>query len=349
MALPKKLLKKLGLSLGSLFVIFVLAEIVARASEPGPFSLFDSNPYEPHGSIHHVHKPSFEGRWDGTWYQTNSLRMRGAELDLDFAEDEFRVVCVGDSCTFGKGVVEAASWPRQLEQELTVHAGGRYRPKVANIGVNGYSGQSYMRLFEELGPPLQPDLVVVGYNLNDFPNAIKAVDEKVFGDRKARAAVPLSLRNLMGRLALYRWARGTYYEMNKDRDWQSAESFAAGAAGDSIDSEVWQKQQGFLEKIKTDAAASGAEMVVFLFPYESQIYMDGYDTTPIERLSEVCQRIDVPFVDLAEVFRAHAHEVDPPRRLFLRGDRYHPTPEGYRLVAEEVRRVAGEKGWLPAE
>ena len=36
---------------------------------------------------------------------------------------------------------------------------------------------------------------------------------------------------------------------------------------------------------------------------------------------------------------------DPVVELFLKGDRYHPNPKGYRIVAEGVVRLVLERNW----
>jgi len=347
MRLPRNLKRKFALSLVALVVFFVVGEVITRAIEPGPFSLWDRNPY-----VHFEdgrgwrHKPDFEGRWDGTWYETNSLGLRGAALDVSLAPEEFRVACLGDSCTFGKGVVEDHCWPRQLEHMLQAEMGKERRALVANLGVNGYSGADYRRFFEELAPMVRPHVVVVGYNLNDFPNTIRAVDERVFKQRGLRRLISKDLRNFLGRFASYRWLRQSYYAWNRKRDWHQAESLASGASQDPADSERWQEQKEHLAAIRDLAREYGAQTAVFLFPYESQVYLETYDNTPIERLGQVCAELELPFVDLADEFRRHARQSNPPRQLFLKGDRYHPTPEGYFLVATTVLGLIREQGWL---
>lgn len=342
----RSVFKKLGISLGSLLVLGLVAEVVARAAEPGPFSLWDERPYLHHPTLDHVHEPGFEGRWDGTWYAINELGLRGPEVEPK-ADGELRVVTLGDSCTFGKGVVEGDTWPRQLEGLLRAAAPPGMTPLVANLGVNGYSGVNYRDIFFEKGLELAPDLVVVGYNLNDFPNSLRKVDQAVYKQRGLRQLMPSGLRDAAARSALYRWLRAAYYDANRARDWERAERFAQQAAESGGDPEVWAEQENYLREIRDAAHGIGAEVAVFLFPYESQVYLDTYDTTPIRLLSELCGRLDLPFVSLEQEFRAAAHAEDPPRELFLRGDRYHPRPVGYAIVAERVLRLLQDEGWFP--
>ncbi len=345
----KRFLKRLGVTCGVLFLVFAVLELVCRAAEPGPFSLFDSNPYLTEDPVlRHKHKPDFSGHWEGTWFGINSMGMRGPEFPREKAPDEYRVVTLGDSCTFGKSVCEDETWPRQLEALLAAELEPPRTARVANLGVNGFAGHEYHEMYFRVGEGLDPDLVVVGYNLNDFPNVIFAVDQAVYKKRPLRKFLSQDLRNRMGRLALYRWIRATYYEMKKERDWQDAERFAREAAAEGQDPEVWAEQEKILGEMVAAVRGRGAQIAVFLFPYESQVYLDAYDETPIKLMRKLCARLDVPFVDLAERFRERAHETDPPTSLFVRGDRYHPTGEGYGVVARGVLDVVRERGWLAA-
>lgn len=343
----RRLRRKLLVSLLTLTALFVVGELWTRALEPGPFSLIDRYPYSVHakGRGYERHQPDFEGRWDGTWYATNSLGLRGAEVP-ETAPGQVRVVCLGDSCTFGKGVIEEHTWPRQLESKLKERSGGQWTPVVANLGVNGYHGDSYQVMFDEVGKNLEPDLVLVGFNLNDFPNAISAVDEKVFRGRASRRLIPQGLRDAFGRFALYRWARQTFYHLRRDQDWANAEMFARGVAEGSPEDPVWQLQRRILRGIRDSADKAGARTALFLFPYESQVYLSSYDRTPIDRLRALCDEIGIPFVDLAEPFREAAREPGRDGGLFLRGDRYHPNPTGYELVAQQVIDQLEATGWL---
>ena len=340
-------LRKGSISLAALAGAFLVAEALTRSLEPGPFSFLDRNPYVVHPDDPRIvrHQAGFEGRWDGTWYQINQLGLRGPPVGAGASEDGYRIVALGDSCTFGKGVAESDTWPRQLERLLGEALPASGSVVVANMGVNGYSGATYERIFREVGLGLEPDLVVVGFNLNDFPNAIRAVDEYVFGDRKARRLISQDLRDALGRTAIYRWLRQAYYHSQRENDWEQAEAFARGTKASNLNDDAWSEQVSYLESIRDQASAIGAETAVFLFPYESQVYLGSFDTAPIDRLRETCKDLGLPFVDLAEEFRRRARQSDPVHELFLKGDRYHPNREGYRIVAGEVVKLVVARKW----
>jgi lysophospholipase L1-like esterase len=337
-----------GLSLAALVIV---AELAARAAEPGPMTLLDETPYLHHPSLHHVHKRHFRGSWDGSWYETNVRGWRGAEVEPTFDASEFRVVALGDSCTFGKGVDEADCWPRQLERELAAALGPARKPIVANLGVNGYSGGDYVEVFFDQALAIRPHLVVIGYNLNDFPNVVAAVDRRVFqGQGGLRAEIPHDFREKIGQTALGRFLRATYYDWTRERDFARVERVARSVGSEQKTSpEALQRERDNLARIVRECEAIGAHVAMFLFPYESQVYLDSYARAPLEAARSIAEPLGIAFVEVAEPFRAAARATDPPRRLFLRGDRYHPDALGYSIVAACVLEATVQRGWIEPE
>jgi lysophospholipase L1-like esterase len=345
----RTVLKKLAISLVSVVLLVCVAEITARLAEPGPFSFFDSSPYVRVPGEGHFHRPGFAGRWDGTWYGIESHGLRGAEWKPALTPEEFRVLAIGDSCTFGKGVDEPDCWPRQFEKLLGAALPPGYRALVANAGVNGYSAKQYLKVIRERSRDVRPNLIVIGYNLNDFPNQTKAVDETVHqGKGNLRAAIPYDIRNYLGRFALFRWLRATYYTMHRERDFAAAEKMAAAVKQQgTANAERTAREIANLDAMAAEAKEMDARLCVFLFPYESQVYLEQYDSSAIDWLRGLCEERGIPFIAMVEDFRARARSTAPPKQLFLRGDRYHPDPEGYGIVAQRVLDVVREAGWLP--
>ena len=346
-AMSLRLARKLAISVLSLFVLTLVAELVARAAETGPLSLYDVSPYIKTATLPHVHRPNWRGAWDGSYYEINSRGWRGPELTATGAADELRIVAIGDSCTFGKAVEESECWPRQLETLLQAALGGSRRVLVANLGVNGYSGADYLEVFETQALPLEPHIVVLGYNINDFPNVVKEVDTEVFqGKQSLRSIIPYDYRDQLGKLALFRWGRARYYELRREKDLEQVESFARRISAESAASpEVLAEERARLERIVAQCDAIGAHVAMFLFPYESQVCLEQYTSGPIDDAHRVAEPLGIAFVDIVGTFRAEARTSTPMKRLFIAGDRYHPNADGYALVAREVRDTLLERGW----
>lgn len=352
------LARKLLISVVSLAAIFLVSELIARAAEPGPMSLYDSNPYDrpvetvvlADGSTKTMpfndHKPGFKGRWDGTWYEINSRGWRGAEFEPTFEPEELRVLAVGDSCTFGKGVLEKDCWPRQLERLLQEQHPER-RVMVANLGVNGYATLHYQRIIEK-ALDIKPHIVVLGYNVNDFPNITAQVDKVVYHNQKnLRARIPWQWRDTLSKTALYRFLRAAFYELKEKRDRERMERISVEAtAGFGNDSERYRSEVKILSAIDERLRGAGAKMAIFLFPFDNMVYLDEFSQGPVESVRGLCAEIEVPFIDMVAEFRERAHQENPPRELFLLGDRYHPNPEGYAVVAHAVVAAIQALGWL---
>ena len=110
-----------------------------------------------------------------------------------------------------------------------------------------------------------------------------------------------------------------------------------------------EREAEILGEIVSVSQEAGAEVAIFLFPYESMVYLDSYSTAPVDNVRELAEKLEVEFVDLVTEFRRVANESDPPRNLFIRGDRYHPNEEGYRIVARTVADLMLARGWGPTD
>ncbi len=76
-----------------------------------------------------------------------------------------RILCVGDSRTFGVGVGDSDTWPAQLQQALDARRPGRF--EVINAGVTGYTSRQGLRYLELHAAALQPDLVIACFAFNE--------------------------------------------------------------------------------------------------------------------------------------------------------------------------------------
>jgi lysophospholipase L1-like esterase len=85
----------------------------------------------------------------------------------------YRILCVGDSITYGFNVDAEDTYPRQLEALLGRRYPGR-RFEVINAGVPGWSWIQGRRFLEVEGLALRPDVVVIGHGTNDqfFPTTV---------------------------------------------------------------------------------------------------------------------------------------------------------------------------------
>jgi hypothetical protein len=81
--------------------------------------------------------------------------------------DEVRIVVLGDSVTFGRGVALERVYTEVLEDRLNAQDPGGPRYEVLNFGAGGYNTEQEIELYEVKARKYAPDLVLVGFVLND--------------------------------------------------------------------------------------------------------------------------------------------------------------------------------------
>ena len=146
--------------------------------------------------------PNYDGWFAGVPVHINRLELRDRrEYELAKRPNTFRILVLGDSVTFGHGSVSEHTYPFLLEQRLKA-----WRPdvdwQVWNAAVPGYNTSQELAHLLEVGPRLQPDLVVVGFFENDL------IDNRESDRRalpaKASAATLSFLRRHVYSLELYK-------------------------------------------------------------------------------------------------------------------------------------------------
>jgi hypothetical protein len=84
--------------------------------------------------------------------------LRDREVNLEPADNEFRILLLGDSKVFGLGLADQDTYSNRLEQRLNREADGIiYR--VINMGVPSYNTEQELIQLQSLGLSLDPVLV----------------------------------------------------------------------------------------------------------------------------------------------------------------------------------------------
>jgi lysophospholipase L1-like esterase len=175
---------KVALALIALLVAFLICELGARAVFPRPpddlrepqiVYLFDPE-------IGYVLAPSQQG-WSNDGFMTvNSLGFRGPEVALPKPPGRFRVVLLGDSVTVGLGVADQETFAAQLAPELKRRLAGR-DVDVVNLAVSGYNTAQEVALLKRNLERLEPDLVLVGFYVNDVQGSLDTPGSSTGGTR----------------------------------------------------------------------------------------------------------------------------------------------------------------------
>ena len=177
--------------------------------------------WDPRESLRHKPGVTLERALQGTpivfHVTTDANGLRGPHPPA--REGELKVLCLGDSMTFGQGVSDAECFPARLSGLLEARLG---RPvRVFNAGVISLGQQEQFALAERLIPRLRPDLVLLQFTVaNDVMDDQRWQDERGPESELIRSpeacgnlefhlllTTPLARWSRAYRLAIWRWGR----------------------------------------------------------------------------------------------------------------------------------------------
>lgn len=98
--------------------------------------------------------------------EVNGKGFRGPNFSKKKPDNTYRIVCLGNSCTYGVGCDYKDSYPARLQKMFnTVLGDGAV--EVINAGVPGYSSLQELRYLKEKILEYNPDMLIMQYGEND--------------------------------------------------------------------------------------------------------------------------------------------------------------------------------------
>ena len=266
---------------------------------------------------------------------TNSMGFR----DREFGPPEpgvFRILVLGDSVTFGHGVPCNATFARRLEVLLSTR---ERRVDVLNAGVPGWSTRQERIFYERHGEELAPDLVLVGFVLNDFTEMHRGVIDLGL---QRELALTRFLSWLSERSAVAAGFKRVYAEILKpaSREIDAVSEMAQR----SFAPEVQHAMQVTVDELAGLAGLverRGARFGLVVLPFRSQLEYPRVSDAPQRRLERFAAEQGIPMLDLLPLFQRYR-----PKDVLL--DHDHPTIFGHSLVAGSVANWLARESLLPA-
>lgn len=169
---PKSKLRELGKGLLLTFISLVVGvgilEIAVRLMEPREVMRYFYSEDDP--ILHHRFKPNATGWYKtnefNTDYKINSLGLRDKEYSIEKPAHTFRILMLGDSFTEGDGVFSHETFSKRLEEKLQSLPSSMHY-EVINAGVGSYSTLLEYLYLKNYGLQLNPDLVILNFDLSD--------------------------------------------------------------------------------------------------------------------------------------------------------------------------------------
>jgi len=119
----------------------------------------------------------------------NSLGFRSPEINLEKEKGTYRIVCMGDSSTFGMEGFEKDIYPSVL-QRLLEEKYPEMKIEVVNAGYTGYSSFQGLMLLKLKILDLNPDLITIFYGVcdNATPHSASAMTDRKYYENNQSTA-----------------------------------------------------------------------------------------------------------------------------------------------------------------
>ena len=218
----RKILARLFVIFASLTVALVIVEFVLRAMHrdevfmmpryvtDAKYNDFEIRCNEPDAEYVHT---SPDGQWS---YSINSQGLRDHRVfAYEKPPSRLRVLTVGDSYTLGFEVGQGESYSAVLERYLRNEG---VDAEVINAGVSGFSTAEELIYLREEGLRFQPDVVVMGFYINDLSDNLRAnlfrLEDGKLEANGNRYLPAIRIRNILNSIWLYRWLSENSYLHN---------------------------------------------------------------------------------------------------------------------------------------
>jgi len=286
--------------------------------------------------------------------------------------EERRIVCLGDSTTFGTGVGASDAWPFQLADVLRPRTP---RPVSAmNVAFEGASLRTMQLAYHNQWAAYHPDVVALlasgnmvslaWMQRNDAasqPKYFRGPNNESRLDRlqdqanrafhKLRLPAFLSLNTQRG---LY-WLGVLNHNINPDMPAGAllAHGWRQGGLRDSEAEDAWSVFARDLRQFRDDVAQHGSVLVVAysptrfdvsdsVFDNEKNVPRGRFTIDPNLRFLRICSELGIPHVDALLAVRQLRREIEirdhRPAPMYIPFDYAHLDRDGHRALAEAFAR-----------
>lgn len=263
-------------------------------------------------------------------YRIDEQRMR-THAPVSAAAGRARVLCLGDSFTFGEGVIEADTYPAKLEKLLHVEGTD---VRVFNGGVQGYGTRQELVFFERFGRALKPGVVTLAFVLNDACDVAETIAQN---DAMTRAFEPSTLGGIS---AIWR----TIERRRHESQLQSA--FFRQIRG-GFNSVEWDHCRAALDRFHALSDEDGFAFLVVIFPIFWQLD-GGYPFDDLHaKVAQACRDAKCEYIDLRDQFRDR-----PSESFWVHPTDQHPNEIAHdraaRAIAPRIAEMLKNRGSTPA-
>lgn len=303
----KEFIINIGVSLAGLVVLVIIIELVFRL--PQIQRITGGN------------WPKLKKWMDYVWYnERNFLGFRDREHVYQKPEDTFRILILGDSITYGQMVEYKDIFPVQLEQKLT--ATTNKKVEVISMGLMGWNTMEQLQAIETYGIRFQPDLVIIGFSLND-PQVKHNPQAKEVADAERPLVFFTGVDQWLNKHSyFYSFVRFRYNRLLEKLGWKTnywnwqRTLYQQGSRG-------WQDFEYALEQINYLSRQNKADVLLV-----SLFFKTGWESETAEVLN-LANRLNIKNLDMMPYFDKFNFD-----ELIVSVSDWHPNAKAHQIYAQ---------------
>ena len=325
---------KVALAIISVFLSLILMEILVRLIKPDDYSSFfthsSSTWTKDSANLPEIIRPSkFTGyeliphKGEGI-FKVNSLGIMDRERSVEKAKNAFRIMVLGDSVS-----INQRSYVGILENMLNGD-NGKYKFEVWNCAVPDYNTIQECSWLKNKGLKFYPDLVILGFCLNDFE------------------VTPILVKE--GRKVVIYWPKREVARFINPFLFQHSRLYRHLIYGLLFNRRC--DQQKTLYQLARDSLAQTSNLLAFkninffvvVFPYfKNYESYSPWEKWQYASIMKILKELNIGFLDLTVTF----HKAGMNMEKVSIEDGIHMNSEGHKLAAEVILKNLFDKKFLP--
>ena len=255
-------------------------------------------------------------------YRTNSWGFRDVEHSCTKPSHTYRVLLLGDSFTFGEGTRFEETFPQRLAAEWSSKRIDGRSIEFINVAMPGDGTLDQLNMYDAVAERLDPDLVILQWNTNDFPVDSMNADHLRLIGVLYQAMYADSNKYEWSALVHLAWYRWKTRSISKELIEATNRDLELGAAN-------FYEIRALFQRVTTH---DGRKFVLLIFP--ELIRLDAYPYSRIVNgLVEFCWTEQIPYINLLPALSRYRDE-----ELWVHPTDHHPNHLAHEVASQQISR-----------
>ncbi len=294
-------------------------------------------------------RPNADDYYEGGRYIISSKGLRSPHSEYRKPPNTKRILQLGDSATIGNGLPYEETTAYILEAAFADKL-KQVSVEVINAACDGYSPWQEGAFLKMEGLEYSPDIVTVGFVLNDVTEKFSlrrfgghGIGGQLAASRNQHGISDFLFYRIINRTPIYQFITYMSLRIRFGKDIQAGAKRLERLREEDLifhhDGEVvrqaWAETLEELSGIRQICSENGIQMVLLFIPFEFQVNLPDSMAHPQRTLQDFCVRNGIGYIDITPILVSDMISGNRKSGYYFK-DTIHPSAEGNRLIAMAV-------------